>query len=78
MSKETLVLKAKKDCRECHGSGTVTDWVDYGSAKIAMNSDCECIYKYVNDEIMKKIDMNELCVKVQACDGYMDDLSNDS
>jgi hypothetical protein len=44
------------DCKICLGTGTVTDWVDYGSTIVPMYSDCDCIgvgpvkdYKYIVD-----------------------------
>lgn len=33
----------KPDCEFCHGTGTVEDWVDYGSTSISMSSDCDCV-----------------------------------
>lgn len=30
------------ECRVCHGSGIVNDWVDYGSTRVSMPSQCNC------------------------------------
>ena len=39
-----IAIVARRDCRYCHGSGTVYDTVDYGSTTAQMPSDCEdCI-----------------------------------
>ena len=32
------------DCPMCHGAGVVTDWVDYGSTRVPMETGCECVY----------------------------------
>lgn len=34
---------ANPKCPYCHGSGTVTDWVDYGSTTVPMESPCDCV-----------------------------------
>jgi hypothetical protein len=34
---------ADPDCRCCGGAGYVTDWVDYGSARVPMRTGCECV-----------------------------------
>jgi RecJ-like exonuclease len=33
------------NCRYCHGTGIVTDWVPYGSTNVPMDSDCDCMYE---------------------------------
>jgi hypothetical protein len=38
-----LAPGADPDCIYCHGQGYVTDWVDYGSTTVPMNTGCECI-----------------------------------
>jgi hypothetical protein len=30
-------------CPICHGTGTVTDWVDYGSTRVPIETPCECL-----------------------------------
>lgn len=37
----TFRITARRECKFCHGSGTVTDYVDYGSTVVGMNSDCD-------------------------------------
>ena len=34
-------VHAREDCRDCHGSGTVYDYVPYGATSVPMPSDCE-------------------------------------
>lgn len=38
-----LAPGADPDCPSCHGQGYVTDWVDYGSTTVPMNTTCECM-----------------------------------
>jgi DnaJ-class molecular chaperone len=35
----------KENCKHCHGTGIVTDWVPYGSTNVPMDSDCDCMYE---------------------------------
>lgn len=35
-------MKPKPDCKFCRGTGTVTDWVDYGSTRVPMETPCDC------------------------------------
>jgi len=41
MTIETIT--PRKDCRYCHGTGQVNDWVDYGSTTVSMPSICDCV-----------------------------------
>lgn len=45
-----LRLLARRDCPYCHGRGIVTDWVDYGSTRAALETECECIWEQVPDD----------------------------
>lgn len=38
-----VTLVADKKCRSCRGTGTVYDWVDYGSTRVQMPSTCDCV-----------------------------------
>lgn len=38
-----LAPGADPDCKFCHGEGFVTDWVDYGSTTVPMQTACECM-----------------------------------
>ena len=44
-------------CPYCRGTGIVTDWVDYGSTRVPMDSECDCSFddEFVTDEEMRKI-----------------------
>ena len=54
--RQMIELKADKNCKFCHGSGTVYDWVPYGSTNVSMPSDCECVFDSATDEELKLID----------------------
>ena len=46
----TEYITPRRDCRFCHGTGTVTDWVDYGSTVIPMPSLCDCVLEQVKSD----------------------------
>lgn len=33
----------KENCPLCHGSGTLYDWVPYGSGDVQMPTGCDCV-----------------------------------
>lgn len=35
-------MKPNASCKYCHGNGVVTDWVDYGSTRVPMETGCDC------------------------------------
>lgn len=39
-------------CKDCHGTGEVADWVDYGSTTVPMYSTCWC----VDDQLPEEFD----------------------
>lgn len=68
-----LILKAKKGCKYCYGLGRITDWVDYGSTRVPMYSDCDCPFTDIDEETFEKIDNNEIKYEIEPCDGYYED-----
>lgn len=63
---EKMKLFAKADCPACGGRGTVYDSVPvpFGVGNCQMETDCECPYEDVDEDIMDKIDNNEIVVEV--------------
>jgi hypothetical protein len=51
-------MKADPKCKYCKGTGTVVDWVDYGSTRVSMSSQCDCAV--------------EECPKCKSGDTYLD------
>lgn len=39
----TLTITAREGCKYCFGTGYVSDWVDYGSTRMSMQSICDCV-----------------------------------
>ena len=39
--------KADKDCKMCHGTGIIIDWVPrpFGPGDVRMETGCDCIYE---------------------------------
>ena len=64
-----IILKANKNCKNCRGSGTVTDWVDYGSVRVLMYFDCECVFESATEEELELIDKG-VEFKVMETEGY--------
>lgn len=71
-------LHAVKNCRYCHGSGTVYDTVDYGSTTAQMSSDCDCAFDQLPEsfddltddyEIIPVYEMAEETERVDDYDG---------
>ena len=38
------------DCKACHGTGLVTEWVPWGATSTAMESYCDCVIEQINDD----------------------------
>ena len=68
--KPTLKLKAKADCKNCHGSGVVYDSVPmpFGHGNCLMPSDCECCFEDLPDDVIKRIDDGEDYEILEASD----------
>lgn len=45
----TLTIIPSKECKSCHGTGTVTDFVPWGATTTAMDSFCDCVLDQVPD-----------------------------
>ncbi len=66
-----IILKAKKGCPACKGSGVIYDSVPmpFGSGNCQMPSDCECAYEDVDEAIMRLIEEGKLDAKVVPAGG---------
>jgi len=60
--KVTIVLHAKGDCKACHGSGTVRDYVPtpFGSGNCAMDTYCDCAFEDLSGNVCEQLDLCEL------------------
>lgn len=38
-----MKIKPDLNCEFCHGTGEITDWVDYGSTVAPLTSYCSCV-----------------------------------
>jgi len=45
-----LAITAKQGCKYCHGTGFVSDWVDYGSTSVPLDSTCDCVTEQLPDD----------------------------
>lgn len=45
----TRQIVPSRECKACHGSGEVNDWVDYGSTRVAMPSVCGCVEEQLTE-----------------------------
>lgn len=54
------MIKVKPDpnCKYCHGSGEVLDWVDYGSTTISMPSLCNCVEIQIHEDYEGAIELD--------------------
>lgn len=50
MTPKTLTITAKEGCEFCHGTGTVSDWVDYGMTSVPIESTCDCVIEQLPDD----------------------------
>lgn len=53
-------------CRICHDTGVVTDWVDYGSTRIPMDSSCDCEAGIQNATLTLPDDLLEMRATLDA------------
>ena len=37
-------MPANPECKYCHGTGIVYDWVPYGSTNVRMETECDCVF----------------------------------
>lgn len=44
-----LELYPDPDCKFCHGTGEVYDWIGDGAFKVSMPSDCDCVTSQIPD-----------------------------
>ena len=56
-----LKLKAKSNCKMCHGAGVVYDSVPmpFGHGNCSMPSDCECAFEDLTEAQVEAIDNGE-------------------
>jgi hypothetical protein len=47
-------------CRYCHGTGTVTEWHDYGSTRAAEYLTCDCVSEQLPEEFDDRADEVEI------------------
>ena len=45
-----IVIPPDPHCQCCHGRGVVTDWVDYGSTVVPLDSTCDCVLEQLPDD----------------------------
>jgi hypothetical protein len=50
-----MAIKPAATCPYCHGTGLITDWVDYGSTRVPMDSDCDCVFEDETDEPAREL-----------------------
>jgi len=43
-------ITPKSGCKECRGTGLITDWVPYGSTSVPMRSLCNCVEEQIEDD----------------------------
>jgi hypothetical protein len=53
-----MKIKPKKDCKSCHGSGEVTDFVPYGSTMAGMDSFCDCVEEQIPEDFDGEIEID--------------------
>ena len=42
-----LRISPEPNCKYCHGTGEITDWVPYGDTDAAMTTTCDCVLEQV-------------------------------
>jgi len=54
-------IKPDPNCPECHGTGEVYDWVDYGSTRVSMPSFCSCVENQTDEDAHAiELDLSDL------------------
>lgn len=61
MNTDKIIAHAKADCKTCHGSGVVYDFVPvpFGIWNCSMPSDCECALSELSQKQVEKIEAGE-------------------
>ena len=47
-------IKPNSNCPHCHGSGKVTDWVDYGPTQVQIESYCACVEAQAEEDTLEQ------------------------
>jgi len=60
MSAQALKIKPVPDCKACHGSGEVNDWVPapFAPGNVPMPSLCDCIEEQVPEDYDGPIELD--------------------